>query len=51
MPKGQSKSLGNGLGSNKIKAWSPTSMRPPTFGKVGMQKVESEKRKGAGAKQ
>ena len=49
MPK--TRTLGNGLGSNKIKPWSPTSMRPPTFKGPGQGKVAPANRPGAGAKQ
>jgi len=45
------KAQGNGLGSNKIKTWSPNSFGPGTFKGPKQQNVESEKRKGAGAKQ
>lgn len=45
------KKLGNHLGENKIKAWSPTSMRPPTFKGPGQGKVAPANRPGAGAKQ
>lgn len=45
------KKTGNHLGDNKAPQWKPNSFGAGTFKGPGQQKVESEKRKGAGAKQ
>lgn len=44
------KEKGNGLGSNKVKPWSPTSMRSNDRTHSGQGKVEPHTRKGAGQK-
>ena len=45
-----SKKQGNGLGSNKVKQWSPSSFRSPMFKGPGQGKVAPANRKGAGQK-
>ncbi len=44
---------GNGLGENKVKSWSPTSVGDYSRGlqQTKQKNVPAEKRKGAGAKQ
>ena len=47
------KQKGNGLGENKVPAWSPTSVGDYSRGlqQTQQKNVPDEKRKGAGAKQ